>query len=165
MAIKVIIPHAKYGLQHLVAVALQYDCVEPVFHHCVENDSYYRLLLNLWHEGETFILVEHDIIPWPGAITELANCSGSWCVFPYNVHTDGSLGCTKFHGELLRKHPDALDEPFYRDFDKHWACLDGYVGDKMIEFGIKAHVHKPNVAHLHAHECMRKGLLNGYPSV
>jgi hypothetical protein len=156
---KIVIPYAQYGLPGLVSVALQYDCPEPIVFHCEHDSSYYRLVRNLWHDGETFIIVEHDIIPWPGAVTILDQCSQPWCLNPYNNQTDGSLGCTKFGKTLLTQYPDALDEPFFRHYDKSWAMLDGYVYDKLTSLGVDRHIHKPNVAHLHAHESKRRGII------
>lgn len=153
---KVIIPYSSIGFQQLVIVSLQYDCPDPVLHHCQQDSSYYDLLHSLWHEGETFVIVEHDIIPWPGAVTAIYNCPEPWCTYPYNNQTDRSLGCTKFSAQLLQDHPGALDEPTY---DKSWTRLDVYIGHKLSSLGLTHHIHKPNVAHLHAHETRRRGLI------
>ncbi len=154
---KVVIPHARYNLHKLVAVSIQNECSNPVLYHCDKEDSYYELINELWHEGETFTIIEHDIIPWPGAVSELNECSRVWCLCPYNLNTNSSLGFTKFGEVLLKEHPNILENP--SGYDKSWTRLDWYLTRELFKLGYQPHTHQPNVAHLHAHESWRRGII------
>src|SRR3989304_4422313 len=64
--------------------ALRDDCpaasalsVEGVDHHLAlmfDEMGYGTLLSNLWFYGEGFIILEHDVVPFPGAIKALQEC-------------------------------------------------------------------------------------------
>ena len=44
----------------------------------LERDlSYDQLFRELWEKGEPFILVEHDIVPWPGGCTGIVDVPGA----------------------------------------------------------------------------------------
>lgn len=47
--------------------------------------AYDRLIRRLWSEGQPFVLVEHDILPWPGAVQQLWECDRPWCAFQYLI--------------------------------------------------------------------------------
>ena len=40
-----------------------------------EDDDYGKMLWSLWQEQLPFVLIEWDVAPWPGAITQLHECS------------------------------------------------------------------------------------------
>jgi hypothetical protein len=72
--------------------------------------AYARWFQSLWKLGHDFIIVEHDVLPWPGAITKLEQCVNVWC----GLNT--SLQCTKFSPSRLGDCP--VSEP------THWQMLD-----------------------------------------
>lgn len=77
-----------------------------------DDEAYFRLYQRLWHEGEGFIGVEHDVIVAPGTLTELAECPEDWCAAPIPYLTDVryGLGCVKFSDHLLEEFPDAIEQ-------------------------------------------------------
>ncbi len=110
-----------------------------------DSDDYYSLLKSLWAKGEQFVINEHDIIPWPGAIHELEECSEPWCTFPYRSAAGwlrNGLGLVKFDPARL---PNIFVEPFKIT---HWRNLDMQVARRIEKHVISAHVHSPAVTNL-----------------
>ena len=134
-------------------LALQQDGIDARFEFMAGDDSYYGLMADLWARRETFVIVEHDIVVWPGAIQALENCPEPWCTYPYYSSVgwilDG-LGCTKFGAELLKRFPDYLLEPF-PDCCRHtrfYCGLDRLIAHRAEQLGLKPHVHSPGVVNL-----------------
>lgn len=99
-----------------------------------------------WQDGNSFINVEHDCVPWPGAIEELADCPEKWCAFNYglpnhrkNPHFGDELaiplGCTKIGKALIESTPDLWDEPI------NWLYCD----QQLPKTGNKVHQHYPGI--------------------
>jgi hypothetical protein len=110
--------------------------------------EYGRLLRWLWQEEETVVIVEHDIVPWPGAVEELYNCMGMWCSCSY-LYAGGyglyhGLGCTKISGNLMRALPHLWDG------DLEWFSLDQRLLFAARTIGYEPHPHRPPVIHLGA---------------
>lgn len=78
---------------------------------CKGEFGYGQQLARLWQEGEGFTLLEHDVIPWVGAIRQLEECDGCWCSFPYakSGRTLHSLGFIKFSNWLVSEHPELAE--------------------------------------------------------
>lgn len=160
---KVVVPYT--NLLPAVELALAADWITPD-KYFMENDfSYFDLLSRLWGEEETFVIVEHDVVPWPGAIAEILSCSESWCAFPYRLSFSPgytpALGCTKFSAEIQKQTPGAwerlaegLDFSCQED-PRHWLGLDGRIGLVLGSMIGKAwpHRHEPPVTHLNAKQC------------
>jgi hypothetical protein len=112
---------------------------------CDDHLDYSVLLSDLWHAVEAFILVEHDIAPWPGALRELSECEEDACAFQYvNGGFPGgygfSLGCIKFTPEYIAAHPigESLLGTRWQDLDTRlWMIVDAQA----------VHLHSPGVAH------------------
>lgn len=122
--------------------ALTAEGVEHTEH--VVGDGYGELLADYWTEG--FVVVEHDVAPWTGAIAQLAECGRDWCMFRYPKQGEltRGLGCTKFSDRLVRAHPDLPDS--WRGTD--WRDLDGAVGTAVRSAtGSQPCFHGPPVAH------------------
>lgn len=43
--------------------------------------AYFDLFEKLWSEKETFIIVEHDVVIWPGALHEMYDCPELFCAY------------------------------------------------------------------------------------
>lgn len=128
-----------------VRVALFHERVKPDCRLMSGETDYYNLVKELWTAGEPFIINEHDIIPWPGAIEKIVDCPSPWCTFTYRSPagwiTDG-LGLVKF--EPLR-----LPNIFKIDFEmKHWSNLDVQIARRLQFNGSHACVHEPAVSNL-----------------
>ena len=72
----------------------------------VDEFAYWRLLCDLWAKGETFILVEHDIVPTREQIDTLWACPEEWCGSPYDMDgiTTTAFGFVKFAAPPPRTH-------------------------------------------------------------
>jgi len=100
----------------VAVLTLEADCVAhrtlvaegvPHSEHVLTHDfANAELLATLWAEGG-FMLVEHDIAPWCGALEQLSECERDWCMFRYPEAGGLSrgLGCTKFSDRLVRDYP------------------------------------------------------------
>lgn len=74
-----------------------------------DDEGYPRFLKRRWSEERTFINVEHDVVPWDGALESLWACEQPWCAFAYRAeeiyaednHTP-VFGCCKFSAEFMR---------------------------------------------------------------
>jgi hypothetical protein len=113
--------------------------------------GYAELFAETWKGSYGFIVVEHDVAPWPGALHQLWACSEPWCGFFYPMHFGrmaGSLGCTKFSPELVVNNPEAAEE----FVGKHWDVLDGTVSVVASQATGRQnfHLHTPGVAHVRA---------------
>lgn len=136
-----------------------YDVI-PVEH---SDRAYYDLLAALWAAGESFAIVEHDVVVHPSAPLELASCPSDWCGFPYDycgLVTYG-LGCVKFSEALIARHPDAMLRVGVMSDDRHpkrhWCRLDAWLTCVLESVGEERHRHRTFVRHLGtgcAHGCI-----------
>jgi hypothetical protein len=121
----------------------------------VMNDRlhYGRMFTEQWQSRHGFILVEHDVVPWPGALSELDACQEELCAFEYPAGTvieeprSGwcvSLGCTKFATSLVQRVEYGLDWQ-----NRGWDELDGAVFG-TLQGKAETHIHRPPVAHAKA---------------
>lgn len=160
----------------IVVPAMQDDCVasrclraegldpEVVVLPHDDPHAYARLVAQLWRDGETFAIVEHDIAPWPGAVRKMLDCAALWCGFYYplpgrwDVDSDdpdsnlfGTTGCYKVDAAVMDEAPD-----LYKRFEHHeWRLLDcGFIAAMRHLFCLDGapvehafHLHSPPVAH------------------
>lgn len=155
---KVVVPYTE--LHPDLPRVLRQDHIDARYVRMEDDLHYWRLLRELWWEGQSFIVVEHDILPWPGALQGLWECPEPWCAYPYYLSHDPrptpALGCAKFGAALMADAPgmwDRLAEG--RDFrcqgdPRHWWGLDGRIGLVLGEMGARSwiHRHEPPVLHL-----------------
>jgi hypothetical protein len=109
--------------------------------------DYSRLLTDLWREGEGFTIVEHDVVPFPGAISALEACEEPWCVhwFPFAPNAiRPALGLVHFSTGLINS--------IRLGWDCDWWHLDGQVYPMLHLCAGDPHRHHPDVAHLKEHE-------------
>lgn len=145
----------------LASRALLMEGIVHEEHVCQGEFGYGRLIADTWRQGEGFILVEHDIVPWPGALRAMWDCGALWCGYPY-PYFDGPVGseerlfgshgcgCCKFSTVLVQGWPDL---PTQWKWDTHsWRSLDGVIGNSIVDAYRDAprHEHRPPVAHLRA---------------
>jgi hypothetical protein len=119
-----------------------------------DYSQYGRTFTAQWQSRNGFIVVEEDIVPWPGAINELRSCEHDWCCFmfpngkiywdPVSGFADG-LGCMKFSTALVERTPVG---PVWQH--RGWDELDGAVHGTLKENDELLHVHNPPVAHAKA---------------
>lgn len=127
------------------------------------DTAYTRLLERLWAAGEPFALVEHDIVPHPGALADLLGCPQPWCCYAYQLGgiVHAGLGCTRFSASLLAAVPDAVAQTWRESTDVHpagfWCALDDRLSRVLRRAGFSQHVHEPQVKHLNprpSHGCV-----------
>jgi hypothetical protein len=105
-----------------------------------DDEAYFHLLSELWAAGETFAVVEQDIVIGSDTLASFDRCPQPWCCAPYpylgNL-TSGyhGLGCVRFRAELIRATPDLFDwvEKQFNDKHepRHWCTLDAWVHKVM----------------------------------
>lgn len=116
-----------------------------------DDYAYARLLEELWAAGETFLLVEHDIVPTPQTLAELALCDHPYCAAPYpwTTHLGPALGCTRFSSLFVRTYPDAARIaarlPSNFGAPGHWRQLDVRLMQSVLRdrYGWQPHCHRP----------------------
>jgi hypothetical protein len=117
--------------------------------------SYYAALLDIWAQGETFALLEHDVVCRPDVVQAFEECPEPWCAYGYGDICHWScmdawrnvLGCTRFRRELVQAVPDALSRVPDDRWDWHTVC--DRLGDSLREAGFTHHWHWPPVEHHH----------------
>jgi hypothetical protein len=155
---KVIVPHMEFRPD--LARALVDEGINPRFVATHEPDGYWRCLLDAWAENESFIVLEGDKHPTPGALAELWECPHLWCVYPVSMRdsTEPSpypaLACAKFdsslmlHAPLLMEHVGEVDVGLG---EREWSRLDMVVAAFLSNLAV-AHYHDVGrVAHHHDH--------------
>lgn len=128
----------------VAARALRAEGIRPDVVRCDGDEfAYAALLTRLWQAGEPFCLLEHDVVPYPGAIGALFLCPEPWCGYEYAGVAQGGLGCVRYGARLL-----ATDlTPAWKD--AHWSDLDGLV-TRTIGAHLRRplfHRHLPDLAH------------------
>lgn len=125
--------------------------------------GYFNTLSAFWDLGETFTVVEHDIVVHPGALDELADCDCDWCGYPFEYEGAWTLGlgCAKFSAALIERNPDALlrvgvmSDPTHPK--RHWCRLDAWLTSVLMSGDEERHAHTPAVQHLNpysTHGCI-----------
>lgn len=124
--------------------------IEPEYIDVSGSDwNYWELLKDLWSAGEKFMIIEQDILPWPGSVHLAWKCEEPWCVYPYLIggkYSPVGHGCVKYDAEVMEKAPDAIVTVSRR----HWSTLDSHTIHAIRKAGFRPHVHQPPVIHLNA---------------
>ncbi len=114
------------------------------------DDAYWRLLRDVWGRGETFVIVEHDVVAPPGAIEAMLACPRRWCAVPYpDIGTlNVGHGLTKYDASLLADYPTLVAD--LHASAQHWRYLDSWVQSQLhAHFGEPLpHWHWPAADHL-----------------
>lgn len=128
-------------------LALTAEGVEFEVALCSSPFRYGEAVADRWQDGTGFILLEWDIVPWPGALTAIWECSRLLCRYPYPAagESDFTLGCVKFSAELTRRYPMLPEQQRWTTTD--WEALDGNVCVPLLEREM-VHRHSPWLAHV-----------------
>lgn len=145
---RVVVPHTNL---HPITKRVLDSYGLPVEYVPLEGDDGYRQLLrSLWVRRQPVVIVEHDILPFPGAVEELAGCSCAWGSFTYRLHGGYGIhhgfGCTKLTPRLMDAVPTVWDEP------GKWDILDQRLYFAARAVGHEPHPHRPAVIHLSERE-------------
>jgi hypothetical protein len=115
-----------------------------------DEPEMWKALRNVWQLGSGFIFLEHDNVPWPGALGDLCRCRRSdWCGHWYPLGGPGQLapgiGCWRVTTYLVRSRPE-----LWRKWEgAPWWGLDAAVTAALSEATgwDHYHLHWPAVAH------------------
>jgi hypothetical protein len=151
--VRVIVPHTRIEPETRAALAASGYGWEAVSV-AGSDTAYTDLLADLWAAGQDFAIVEHDIVPWRGALAELDSCTEQWCAFPYPLRSwmHAGLGCARFRGTLLAACPTAVTDTLAEQTGTHprghWCNLDDRLSRSLRRLGAARHVHPVPVGHL-----------------
>lgn len=138
---KVVVAYCR--LHPAVRTALEQDgikaryCETPV----EDIEAYWRLLRDLWAEGETFVFLQQDKIPAPGAVQAIHDCPNLWCTYPCLAWDGGEvkpvgLSCVKFAAGLIQRVPGLMEmvgSTAYSNLRlRHWTGIDWLIYDRLI---------------------------------
>ena len=107
-----------------------------------------------WDEGEGFITMEHDIVPWPGAIESLLDCPHEWCFFGYQPDVDclanscAPLGLQKITAALIEALPGTWNDMRTNGVyggPGIWRYCDFHLFRVGVAVGFIPHQHYPAV--------------------
>jgi hypothetical protein len=119
--------------------------------------AYGRLFRRLWEEGETFVIVEHDVVPTGDQLKEILTCGHSWCSYAYDqsLYPPGPyFGLVRFDSSVMAAHPRAADVALLigrsRDQEAEWWHIDSLVARDLQIRGVPWTQHQPPVTHLHS---------------
>lgn len=158
----IVVPFTKLApgvVDALEATGRSFDLAEMT-----DDESYWRLLRDLWAEGDDFAIVEHDVRVHSTVFDELEACPFYWCAYP-NEYINGinyGMSCVRFRGELLWQAPwvmelvgaisDELHPP------RHWCRLDMWLQRVALpQAHVQLHRHPIVVGHSHiapTHGCI-----------
>lgn len=124
--------------------ALAMEGFNPIQWRCFGELNYGAMFALTWDLGHPFIVVEHDIVPWPGALRGLLECPEPWCTHAYPLGV-GNVTTSFGIGKYTPKGPAPAE---WRETP--WRLLDGEVIPHLIYLYGESHVHTPPVAHARA---------------
>lgn len=118
---------------------------------CNSSDNdYFEGVRFMWNQGETFVIVEQDILPYPTALKDIYECPHRFCVTwtPHwqAINGDGpwtyAHGLVKYGENLIGEIPSYFDE--YAE-SHHWSQFDWNL---VKTYSQEIHYHWPPVIHL-----------------
>lgn len=121
-SIKIFVPFTNLRAQVMLAIP------NAIFVPIVDKEfGYSQYFKERWEEGETFINVEHDVVPRKEILEEMMNCSEPLCVAGYSSSIPEAtgishIGCAKISKSLILKSPGLFDTPC------EWIECEGRVG-------------------------------------
>lgn len=116
------------------------------------DESYWSLLAGLWRSGESFTIVEHDVIVEEDSIAGLDECPEQWCAFAvrYGSGQHVGLGCVKFTAAFCAGRPRAMElvgeMSDATHAKKHWCRIDAWLSRVLAP--ATAHVHPGLLDHV-----------------
>lgn len=110
--------------------------------------AYYELMRDLWHEGETFIYVEHDVVPVPELLPEMWACREPHCRPGLSCDPCGKLGA-----DLMRRWPNLIEEMGQTAISPpspgpiHWGSVTLVLASELARRGADSNPHDHPYAH------------------
>lgn len=150
---KIVVPYVNLNPRTRAAVAREAGNGDTVIWADTSGSesAYYQLLMKLWAERETFVNLEQDKIPAPGALRAIFDCPEPWCTYPHYanqgewVAEQPTLGCTKFAAELMIDWPDLIERSGRLNMgfgSGNWGRLDMAITAGLLWAVGSCHVHE-----------------------
>lgn len=155
---RIVLPFVAGGLRQEAVQALSQSRLpfDAIRLDAGDDGAYAALVEQLWAAGETFILVEQDVVPTRSQLLALARCHGNWCSYCYagaGYPRAPMLGCVKFGRELLARRPEVgqtvLLTHHTRTHHVGWRSVNETLSHHLWTLGETWHRHHPDVVHLH----------------
>lgn len=163
MRFHVIVPFVPDKIHPAVDDALRQQLCWPDYVD-VTDRGYFGALKDQWERAQTdgmgLIVIEHDILPWPGALVEAATCRRQWCALPYFIlgRLNYALGFAKFSDRVIRDSQVIWAEGYVErwmersgsDTDPRiqWGKTDMYVQSCLRHLHFRRHEHETPVLHM-----------------
>jgi hypothetical protein len=137
---KVIVPYTKITPECDAALTKHAPKAERVYVGGGDRE-YWRLLLGLWNQQQSFVIVEHDVVLTADTLPSIARCPALWCACPYPYISTISYGlaCVKFRKELMVRFPMFIELVGQGNVRKHgqahWCTLDQIISPVLWALG------------------------------
>jgi len=96
-----------------------------------DDEAYWRLLRELWAQGNSFTIIEQDVVVDGGTLRSFNACPNGYCGAGYAYLGSQSyvgLGCTRFRAEFIAEFPNLIEQAGeYHDAShpcRHWCVCD-----------------------------------------
>lgn len=156
--VKTYLPYTKSHLHPETVRSFETIGIDPIRQPLSEIDpyGYVEAFQGWWREGDSFLVVEHDIAFTPADFVDILTCPCSWCVFPYHYWgktVATGLGFTRFRDTLIERRPHLADQIAtygeVRPRRTQWWQLDQAVYRYLTILGERPHIHPRQVTHHH----------------
>ena len=136
------------------------EALDATFEDLTGDDfGYFKLVARLWAKGDSFLLVEEDVVAEKALLEEMWDCPHEWChafawrysgaVAPGETrpsapvrHRETAMHCLKVSGSLLERMGTTMPRGPIR-----WQSLDFFLLGWLAQ-NAQPHLHGP-VLHLH----------------
>lgn len=110
-SIRIYVPFT--ALRPQVMIAVPKAIFVPIVDKFYGYSQYFK---DRWEEKQTFINIEHDVVPRDDILEEMWNCSEPLCVAGYCSSVEGAsgishIGCAKISASLIINSPGLFDIP------------------------------------------------------
>lgn len=118
--------------------------------------EYSALLRELWADGESFLLCEHDMEPTREQIDHMLTCPNGLCcgVYEWTTCVGPALGFTRFRADFIATYPHVMEiaSRIPSNYGKpgHWKQMDVWVMAAVLRdfYNEQPCCHLPPVRHL-----------------
>lgn len=124
-----------------------------------DEHAYPRLFATLWERAETFVILEHDVVPTVEQLWTIIGCDHDWCSFPYgdyNQHVGPVFGLVRFDRRIMEAHPHLPKSAVHVGSDHprpvYWWNVDNRVARDLQIRHVPHVFHTPPVLHDHRGE-------------
>ena len=150
---KIVVPYVRLNSKTATAVLEEFQPGDEIIwgDTSASDSAYFQLLLEHWRKGDTFVNLEQDKIPAPGALREIYECDHPWCTYPHLAHQGDwvaeqpTLGCTKFRADVMAGYPNLIEMAGRLDIGLgayHWQRLDMLITAGLMWAVGNCHVHE-----------------------